>query len=308
MPDLNPASITVNNKKVPGFNPSVTGYSFLMKQGSSQAPVVNVTPADKAVGVEIIQAKSVPGTASITLVDYLTVDKKEYSVNFGVKSVSDEFNGSTLGSQWRWIRENKNDWSLSETAGSLAIKGRKGDIISTVNTAENILLQSANTDWTILSRVTFSRKPSMSNQQGGIIAWQDDDNFVKLVYRANPRFMRTGSGGVLDMIVEKNGNYSSLAGSRNNDVITDNNYSLILKLERKGGTFTGSYSRDGKTFTKIGTVDIVLRDLQTGLIVCNGSDAGRSTGRFPGMQTPEQDQGDFSAIFDYFRISSSGLK
>jgi hypothetical protein len=91
-------------------------------------------------------------------------------------------------------------------------------------------------------------------------------------------------------------------------VITDNNYSLILKLERKGGTFTGSYSRDGKTFIKIGTVDLVLSDLQTGLIVCNGSDAGRSPGRFPGMQTPEQDQGDFSAIFDYFRISNSGLK
>jgi hypothetical protein len=190
----------------------------------------------------------------------------------------------------------------------MVIKGRKGDIISATNTAENILLQSANTDWTILTRVTFSRKPSGFNQQGGLIAWQDDDNFVKLVYRANPRFMRTGANGVLDMIVEKNGYYFSIAGSRNNDVITDNNYSLIMKFERKGGTFSGSYSRDGKTFNKIGTVDIVLRNAQAGLIVCNGSDVGRSTMRFPGMQTSEQDQSDFSVIFDYFRITNSGLK
>ena len=42
-------------------------------------------PADPAVGVETIQAKGVPGTASIFLTDYITVDKKEYSVNFGTK-------------------------------------------------------------------------------------------------------------------------------------------------------------------------------------------------------------------------------
>ena len=83
MPNLSPASITVNNKGIPGFNPAVTGYSFLMKNASSQAPLVNVSPADPAVVVEIIQAKGVPGTASIFLTDNITVDKKEYSVNFG---------------------------------------------------------------------------------------------------------------------------------------------------------------------------------------------------------------------------------
>ena len=39
MPNLSPASITVNNKSIPGFDPAVTGYSFLMKNTSSQAPV-----------------------------------------------------------------------------------------------------------------------------------------------------------------------------------------------------------------------------------------------------------------------------
>ena len=320
MPDLNPASITVDNKPVKGFSPEITGYSFLMTGPASKAPVVNVTPADPAVGVETIQANSVPGSASITLTDYITVDKKEFSVNFGIKSVSDEFNTNTLGSQWSWIRENKDNWSLTKTAGSLQIKGQKGDIIGTTNTAENILVQSANTDWTILSKVTFSRKPSSNNQQGGLIAMQDEDNFVKLVYRSNPRFGRgagSGAGGVLDLIIEKNGINFSMAGMRSPDAIADNNLSLTLKLERKGGTITGSYSRDGKTFTKVGSAEIMLRDTKAGVIVCNG-DPARAGGRMPGMgagmpgmpgmQAQEQDQSDFNVMFDYFRITNTGLK
>ena len=312
MPDLNPVSMTVNNKNIPGFNPGISGYSYLAKSTSTQAPVVAVTPADPAVGVEIIQAKSIPGTASITLTDYITVDKKEYSVNFGVKSVSDEFNTTTPGSQWSWVRENKTNWTLTKTPGSMVIKGQKGDITGTSNTAENILLQSANTDWIILAKVTFSRKPSGFNQQGGIIAWQDDDNYVKLVYRSNPRSFRTRTG-VIDMIIEKNGYNFSLAGFRSPDPIDNENYSLILKLERKGGTITGSYSRDGKTFTQAGTAEAILRDAKTGLIVCNGSDEarggmGRMPGGMPGAQPPQPEQGDFEVSYEYFRITNSGLK
>ncbi|MGB8491773.1 MAG: glycoside hydrolase family 3 C-terminal domain-containing protein, partial [Bacteroidales bacterium] len=38
MPDLAPASITVNGKSIPGFNPAVTGYSYLFKSTSPRAP------------------------------------------------------------------------------------------------------------------------------------------------------------------------------------------------------------------------------------------------------------------------------
>jgi beta-glucosidase len=310
MPNLNPSSITVNGKNIPGFSPAVTGYSYLLKEKSEQAPVVKVTPADPAVVVDISQAKGIPGTASITMTDYITVDKKEFSVNFGTKSLSDEFSAGTLSNQWSWIRENKTNWNLSQPSGSLTIRGQKGDIIGAVNTAENILLQSANSDWTILTKVTFSRKPSGSNQQGGLIAWQDDDNFVKLVYRSNPRPGRGGSGGgVMDMIVEKNGYYFSMASFRSGDPITGNDLNLILKLERKGGTITGSYSRDGKTFTRVGIAELILKNAMAGFVACNGSDAGRPAMRMPAMQAPaEQDQSEFNVSFDYFRITNTGLK
>jgi regulation of enolase protein 1 (concanavalin A-like superfamily) len=274
--------------------------------------VVNVTAADPSVTVETIQSDGVPGTATITLIDHITVDKKEYAVHFGINSVSDEFNGTLPGNQWSWIRENKNDWSLSKSKGSLVIRGQKGDITGTENTAENILLQSANTDWIITSKVTFSRKPSGFNQQGGLIAFEDEDNFVKLVYRSNPRFGRGGSSGVLDMIIEKDGHNFSLSGFRSPDVITGDNYSLILRLERKGGTITGAYSRDGKTFNNVGSADIILRNTKVGLIVCNGSDTGRPGMRgmqgMPGTQIPQPEQGDFEVSYDYFRITNTGLR
>ncbi len=311
MPDLSLSSIKVNNRNIPGFNSSVNGYSYISKGVSAVAPVVTVVPSDPAVGVEIIQAKGIPGTASVKITDNVTVDSKDYSVNFGIRSVSEEFNSKTPGTQWSWVRENKNNWSMTKIPGSIVIKGEKGDIAGESNTAENLLLQSANTDWTILSKVSFSRKPSLFNQQGGVIAWQDDDNYVKLVYRANPRFSRggAGAGGVLDMIIEREGYNFSIVSARNPDVITDNNLSLILKLERKGMTITGSYSRDGKTFDRVGTIDLQLKDTRAGLIVCNGSDSGRpARPGMPAAQAPEQQAGDFEVSCDYFRITSSGLK
>jgi beta-glucosidase len=313
MPNLNLTSISIDGKNIQGFNPTVTGYSYL-KNTSTQAPVVSATSADPAVGVDIIQAKGIPGSAKITLTDYVSVDKNEYSVNFGIKSVSDEFKSNILGSHWNWIRENKSNWSLSKNPGSMVIKGEKGDILGAANTAENILLQSANTDWVITTKITLPRKPSSPNEQAGLIAWQDDDNFVKLVYRSNSRGFRPGaaaaSSGVLDMIVEENGYNFSLANMRSPDILGENELSVILKLERKGAVITGSYSKDGKNFTKIGTANILLNDTKAGMIVCNGVEmAGR-----PGMpqmqraQTPAPALSDFEVAFDYFKITNSGLK
>ena len=147
----------------------------------------------------------------------------------------------------------------------------------------------------------------MPNEQGGLIAWQDEDNYVKLVYRVNPMSF-FGPRGILDMIIEQDGYAFSIVNVRSNDVITDNDLSLILKLERKGMTISGSCSRDGKAFTQIGTIDINLRDAKAGMIVCSGLEEDRPRFRFPGMQAPEPEQGDFTVSYDYFRISNSGLR
>ena len=312
MPDLNPASITVNGKNITGLSPQVKTYSYLLAN-TATAPTVSATAAGTNVSVDIAQANGVPGNATVTLTDNITLEKNIFVVNFGTKSVSDEFNSSTLGNQWSWIRENSSNWSLSKKSGSLLITSEKGDIVSSSNNAKNILLQSANSDWTIESKMVCSRKPSGQTQNAGILAYQDDNNFVKLVYRANTRRFMFGSGGTgiqagaVELEMENDGYQKSVAILSLDGIIKDNN-TLVLKLERKGNLYTASCSSDGKNFKEIGTADVILTDVKAGMIVCDGiPQTGRNN--FPGMQEQSnQPETPFEVSYDYFHIVSKGLK
>jgi beta-glucosidase len=314
MPDMRLASITVNGKNVAGFNPAVKAYSYLVKD-ASKVPDVSATAAGNDISVNVEQADGIPGTAVVILTDNITLERNNYYINFGTKSVSDEFNSNALGKQWNWVRENPAHWSLSKKSGSLVITSEKGDITSTSNNAENILLQSANTDWTIVSKAVYSRKPSGFLQNGGILAYQDDDNFVKLVYRADfgrrGMFGFGGQGateaqpGSVELVTENDSYQRSAATLSMAEIIKDDN-TLILKLEKKGSLYTASCSADGRNFKTIGTTDIILKNVKVGMIVCNGSD--EDIPAFLRAMIPEQEQGDFEVSFDYFRITNSGLK
>jgi beta-glucosidase len=317
MPDLKPAAITVSGKNVTGFNPAVKTYSYLLANAAT-VPSVGATAAGTNVSVDVVQATGVPGTAIVTLTDNVTIEKNIFIVNFGTKSVSDEFNSGTLTRSWSWVRENPSNWSLSKKSGSLLITSEKGDIVSSNNNAMNILLQSANTDWTIDSKMVCSRRPSGATQNAGILTYQDDDNFVKLVYRASGGMRGMGGPagpaaapvvqpGSLELILESDGYQKSAATLSLADIIKDNN-TLVLKLEKKGSLYTASCSSDEKNFTAVGTADILLKDVKAGMIVCDGvPPAGR--GNNPGMQQqPSQSDTPFEVAFDYFRITNRGLK
>jgi len=315
MPNLNAASILVNKKLVPGFDPSVVQYSFLMKKPSSKVPVVILTPADPSVEVETVQAKGIPGTTILSTIDFSTVDRKEYTINFGHPSVNDEFNAGILGEQWHWVRENPTNWSLSKKSGSLVITSAKGDIVASNNNAENVLLQSANTDWTVESKIVCSRKPSGFSQNAGLLAFQDDDNFVKLFYGST--FGRRGFGGPgtspaeqpgsVQLLIESRGEQKTAATLSMEGIIKADN-TLLLKLEKKGDLYTAYCSSDGVDFKTIGTAEIVLKDIQAGLLVCDGVAPARMGG--PGRNIPQatQPESPFEVAFDYIRITNSGLK
>ncbi len=112
MPDLNPKSITVNGKKIRGFDKDVKAYSYLLKS-NSKIPVVKADALGSGITVEIEQAKAIPGTATIQLIDDITLEKNVYYLNYDAESVSDEFNGGAVDSRWEWVRENKTTHSLS---------------------------------------------------------------------------------------------------------------------------------------------------------------------------------------------------
>jgi beta-glucosidase len=306
MPDLTPKSIKVNGKEIEGFNKDVKAYGFLMKS-NAKLPVITASAMSSNIVVEIEQAKGLPGTAIVRFVDRATNDKNTYYLNFDTQSVSDEFDGS-VGKQWQWIRENQANYSFSKNAGSLTITTETGDISENSNNARNILLQSANNNWVAETKLGCSRIPSQP-ENTGIVAYQDENNFVKLMLRAVTKTSRNGwnanaaavQPGTIDLVVEENGIAKSVASFNLKEEITGSN-SLALKLEKTGDTYTGYYSVNGGAFVKLGLVSGMLKDIKAGIIACDGViiQSMKNTYWFdPDTTKPNTP---FDVAFDYFRI------
>ena len=301
MPELSLSSLKVDGKSI--LKAGTDQYSIVGKAG--KAPVVAATAADPSLDVVIEQAKAVPGTALVTVLDNVTGDKAEYAVNFGTKAASDEF--KTLGKQWNIVREDKSAWTVAD--GALKITTGAGDITLANNNAANIFVQSANTDWTAETKLTTSAVPSNPAQNAGLVAYEDDDNFVKLVYAA-PAFgrgmpqMQPGAApaGSVQLIAEDNGNNKttvnvSLAG------VDLKGGAIVLRLVKQGSRYTAYYSADGKKFTKVGQADILLKDVCAGLTACDGvRPAMTGRGGFGMPQMQPQEPTPMTACFDWFHI------
>lgn len=307
MPDLTPSVITVNGKKIKGFDPDVKAYSYLLKN-NSKMPVVNATSLDKGIDVVINQAKDVPGTAVVNFIDNNTFEKNTFYVNFDLNSTSDDFDNQSIGNQWDWIRENKAKHSMSAKNGYLTITSEPGDVSEGSNNASNILLQSANNDWTIETKLVASRVPSQP-ENAGIIAYENDDSFVKLMFRAVIKTTRQRGvqPGTIDFLIEENGIAKSVASINLRSEITGNN-SLLLKLEKKGHEYTAYYSVNGEEYELLGTDVALLKDIRAGLIVCDGVITQSMTSTYYFDSDTTKPDTPFDVSFDYFHITNSGLK
>ncbi|MFF8347912.1 ThuA domain-containing protein [Cellulosimicrobium funkei] len=156
----------------------------------------------------------------------------------------DEFDGDALDTcRWSIVREDPTGYRVAD--GSLQIDTTPTDIYGTDNRpVPNIVLQDQPGDeWTIETVVdgsAFDRQ----YQQGGLIVYGGDDDYVKLDYvvdnqagqARNARIeLRSEVGGVVQNPQPQTG---SLAESV-----------WHLRLTRSGDTFTGAYSADGETWT-----------------------------------------------------------
>ena len=296
MPDLELASLKVAGKSV--LKSGVSQYGFVRK-ASAKAPVVAATAKDASLRVVVEQAPAVPGTSVIKVIDDVTADSKTYFVNFGTKAVSDEFK-SAPASAWTVKNENKKNYAVEN--GALVITTEAGDLTVSNNNAANVFLQSANSDWTVDTKLTCSAAPGMPAQNAGIVAYQDDDNFVKFVHGVQMG-RRGPSGAGLMVLSEENGTSKATVNVRAEGV--ENNV-VWLRLQKKGNVYTASYSVDGKKFTEAGKVEANLKDIQAGLIACDGAMPSFGGGFRAGAQAPAKAE-PMKASFEMFKIVSSGL-
>jgi len=121
--------------------------------------------------------------------------------------------------------------------------------------------------------------------------------------------MRPGAGeqpGSVELSVESNGSQKSAVTLSMEGIIKSDN-TLILKLVKKGAIYTASCSADGVNFKPVGTAEVVLKDIQSGVMVCDGVASGRMAA-FSRMQQAPQPTTPFEVSFDYFRITNNGLK
>ena len=157
---------------------------------------------------------------------------------------SDEFNSTSLGSQWSIVNQDSANWSLSTTPGSLQLTALDGDIWGATNTAKNIFLQAAPSgSFEIVTRVTLS--PSKNYQEAYLVLWQDYDNWVRLTRTYCSGCNPTGQAVALD--VEKGGVPTSGA------LATVSATTTWLKLAVSGGQTTAFYSLDGGNWIQVGT-------------------------------------------------------
>jgi alpha-glucuronidase len=280
-------SLKVNGRDLASFSPDVLDYNALVPAGAEAVPTVEATASDPAASVVIEQAPTPTGQARVTVTNGGASSVYTVKLDTAITG-SDEFDSAALGPQWEWVREDDARWHLSE--GSLVITSQAGDLQATANTARNVALQEVNGDWTAESKLVFSRPLAANNEQGGIIAYADDDNYVKLAWEMANAGAPINKLRVV-VIREQNGAAATLeVTGPDAQRIVGADGAIWLRLKKSGSTYRAYYSNDGSVYRFIGSTTLSTEATQAGLVAFNRS--GTST--------------DLEVAFDRFRISSHG--
>ncbi|WBQ08108.1 ThuA domain-containing protein [Kribbella sp. CA-293567] len=163
----------------------------------------------------------------------------------------DEFDGNALNA-CRWSASVRPDAAAYRvTGGGLEIDTSKGDIYQgTATNPKNLLLQPApDGDWTIETKVDGSAF-NEAYQQGGLMVYGDDANYVKLDFLTN-----NAAGGTVTRGIELRSEVGNvLVNPQPNASPAPTQGVWYLRLTKAGTTYTGSYSADGLAWTALAPV------------------------------------------------------
>ena len=198
---------------------------------------------------------------------------QHYTVYFARPATS--FDG-VVGQRWKWI--NPDPAAAHITGKSLTLTAQPGDLGSA--SARNVLVQPALGDWTIDTRLTFSAPPNAAGQAAGIVAYQDDGDYLKLDWEF-------GGGGA--QLIEST--TDSLSGAAVSQVLaaipTAGRFrnTVWLRMVKRGARFTTYYSTDGAHFSSLYSAGANLADVKVGLFAVGSGQ---------------------SVSFGYFRVRNAG--
>ncbi len=167
----------------------------------------------------------------------------------------------TMDSDWQWLREDPQGWRLKVDA--LNIRALPGTLWGERNDARNILLRSARplTEG-LSSEVTVRNAPEIQGEQGGLIWYVDDANYVKLVKECLDQ-------SVWIVLAREEADQGTLVNR-----VPFAGASAHIRLTLSGDTMVGEVlSEDGTTWQTVGTCERVPAErAQLGICVHGGPD------------------------------------
>ncbi|MEV1247666.1 family 43 glycosylhydrolase [Nonomuraea sp. NPDC049750] len=107
---------------------------------------------------------------------------------------SDEFNGDTVpGSPWQWVRGPAA--GVTMTGGALSWPTQNAELYQGTNTASVLLRDAPEGDYTVETKIDFA--PTQAGQQAGILLYENDDRYFKMVHSVVP--LQRGDGAVVQL-------------------------------------------------------------------------------------------------------------
>ena len=260
---------------------NVTGaYST---DGSSWTPVGRPAPLPANAKVGMFAFNNAAATSPEAAFDWFTLSGEQGG---GGSSFSDAFDGASLD-KTRWdaiVRDTPSEYTVS--GGQLTITTSPGDIYSAGATSpppNNFILQSAGhagADWVIETKIDSGVNGGYG--QGGLLAYVDNDNYVKLDPIADAGQTRINR---IELRSETAGNP---VGPASDPQVPEGSGTVFwLRLTKQGNTYTGEYSRDGDTWSPAGQVTNAMASPQFGIFAFGPQPDG---------------QGD-TVSFDYFLLN-----
>ena len=260
--DNQPPNVAISASTLSGTAPLPVSFTSTVTDPDNDVPVAYAWSfGDTTTSTEANPSKTyaTPGkyTVSLTVTDARgakTTKTLEVNVtaaqNICFSGRSDDFVGTSLDTT-RWNRSVRVDQGLTVADGTLNIPLTNSDLYQTTNTTPNIVLQDLPSGaFEVTTKVTLAA--TKGYQQGGLIVYGDDNNYLKLVYSGRS----TAAGGskaanVIQFAKEVNAVASESNSTNLGAAFPD---TVWLRMTSTNGTsVTASYSSDGATWLPITT-------------------------------------------------------
>ena len=259
------SGITVDGVAIEGFEAKVKSYAVGVADGVTKVPEVAAIAGNADTVITVTQAEGIPGEAVIEAV----AGEKSliYTVSFDYGPKDDYFaDGAMNAGQWTILNEVKDPteeepykYYRFDKGVGLVMPTQHNSIYqkATPGAWSNMFTMSGGGDWEVVAKAFYPLLPDGNYQQVQFIAWQDEDNYVRINCqdsrrRTEPFYEKAGTA------VNQNNN----AVNNAIPLAEDGTMTMYFKINKAGNTYTLSYSEDGLEWKSGGVYEAALTNVK----------------------------------------------